>query len=154
MGFEPVEGQRRRDVYEDPDQPTVISAETVIERQTIREKLPSPVSPAQSPELSLADIEADVLAKLMPALDAWYSSDTPPAAATPAAPPTIAPQRPATEPAATVQTAQLVIGSISVEVVAAPAAAPTPAPRPRTIPGPAREPDPFPSRLGFGLGQM
>jgi hypothetical protein len=154
MSFEPLEPPPRQEVYENPDHPSLISSETVIERQTIREKPLSQVPAAQSPELNLAGIEADVLAKIMPALDAWYASDAPAIPTSPAGPSTIAPPRPETEPPPIVQSPQLVIGSISVEVVAVPTPPAAPAPRPRTIRGPAREPDPFPSRLGFGLGQM
>jgi hypothetical protein len=157
MSFEPVTAPRGQEVRPDSARATLIPTETVIERETIRDGAHLPGPAAEAPELNVAGIEADVLARLMPALDAWYGSDTssaPVTPASPAVPPTISPLRRDTEPATIVQTPQLVIGSISVEVVATPAAAPAAAPRPRAIPAPAREPHSFPSRAGLGLGQI
>ena len=149
-----IELRPQPDVFERPAQPAPVHFQTVIERETVREKVSAPIPPAESPALNLADVEKDVLAKLMPALDAWFASNTPAPPAAPPVPPSITPQRPKPERAASVQTPQLVIGSISVEVVSPPAPAAVPAPHPRTIQSPSRQPDAFPSRLGFGLGQM
>jgi hypothetical protein len=143
------------DVFEPPAQPELVRSETVIERETVREKVSSPIPPAESgAPLNLPDVERDVLAKLMPALDAWFASNTAAPPAAPVVPPSITPQRPEPERTAPVQTPQLVIGSISVEVVSPPTPVRVPASRPRTLQDPSRQTDPFPSRLGFGLGQM
>jgi hypothetical protein len=151
-----IELHPQPDMFERPAQPAPVHSESVIERETVHEKVRVPIPPAESPALNLADVEKDVLAKLMPTLDAWLASGTPAAPAAPAAPavpPSIVPQRPEPGRAVSIQTPQLVIGSISVEVVSAPAPAAVPARRLRTIQSPSPQPDAFPTRLGFGLGQ-
>jgi hypothetical protein len=134
-----------------------IRAEKIIERETIRAEAPKPTPPAEPATINTADIERNVLGKLMPALDAWFASGAPD-------PPTESPHRfplaptlqRAAEPDATAATEipQLVIGSIRVEVTAPPSPVPVHIPRPRSARPATQTSRPTPSRLGFGLGQM
>ena len=132
--------------------------EATLERETVRTETLRPApAPAESQALNPADIERSVLEKLMPALDAWFKSDSPAfvAEAAPALP--MAPSRQQDNEAAAsraTEAPQLVIGSIRVEVTSpAAATAPTFQRRPagRVSPAISR---PSPSRLGIGLGQI
>jgi hypothetical protein len=142
--------------------------ETVhAESATVRETVHSDAAPpARIPDPEAVDdraIEHNVLMKLMPALDAWFASNSggqnSPHVAPPAATPAVVPRaRDAdTNAPAASDGATLVIGSIHVEVaqaaVPAPPAPPTPAgPRTARVRSSA-SPSP-PSRLRFGLGQI
>jgi len=130
--------------------------EATIERETVRIETPRTAPALEAESLDAREVERNILGKLMPALDAWFHSDSPePRAAAPVQPALVPPSPRAADaglPAAA-EAPQLMIGSIRVEVVPPPTPS-VPAPRARAsrpAPRPAR---PITSKAGFGLGQM
>ena len=143
-----------------PDRIDAMSKEEGVEPETTPAKRVQPVD--------TSGIESGIFNRLMPMLDAWFTSEAAPNSAD--APPQMQPMVPATEPlmppaseihaqepVSRVEVPQLVIGSIHVEVTRPAVALPGPVsrPAPRASARAARPSSvSSTSRLSFGLGQM
>jgi hypothetical protein len=144
-----------------------IRTERLRERVTL-EQTAAPVeiplaarAPQQSESPKPADVERNVLARLMPVLNEWFASDS--AAASPSlpdaatrAPPVIQPPPQDRPPVVSSpsDSPSVVIGSIHVEVVPSSVPVSAPAPRIRVTRSQSNTPAQSASRHRFGLGQM